>query len=148
MKIIFSFFSLLFFAVGFCATDYLLLVQKAQEAQKKAYAPYSHYLVGAAVLTSSGKIFTGCNIENASYGLVICAERTAIFKAISEGEKDIQAVAVVTKDGGMPCGACRQVLNEFHPKMKVIVADEKGKIHQEKTLEEILPSAFGPANVR
>ncbi len=123
------------------------LIGKATLAQKKAYPPYSHYYVGAALLTKSGKIFTGCNVENASYGLTICAERTAVFKAISEGEKDIEAIVVITKDGGMPCGACRQVLNEFNPQMIVIAADEQGKIHFEKPLSHLLPSAFGPANL-
>lgn len=124
------------------------LVEKAIEAQKKAYAPYSKYMVGAAILGSSGKIYTGCNVENASYGLVNCAERTAMFKAISEGERDIKAVAVVTRDGGMPCGACRQVLNEFNPETLVIAADEKGQIHHILSLSELLPHAFGPANLK
>ena len=123
------------------------LIHQADLVQKKAYPPYSHYYVGAALLTKSGKIFTGCNVENASYGLTICAERAAIFKAISEGEKEIEAIVVVTKDGGMPCGACRQVLNEFNPKMIVIAADEKGKIHSETPLNQLLSKAFGPANL-
>jgi cytidine deaminase len=123
------------------------LVQKASEAQKRAYAPYSKYQVGAALLTKSDKIYQGCNIENASYGLCNCAERTAVFKATSEGEREFEAIAIVTKDGGMPCGACRQVMNEFSPKMEVITADEDGVIHFECTLEQILPHAFGPANL-
>jgi len=123
------------------------LIEKAASAEKLAYQPYSHYSVGAALLTKSGKIFTGCNVENASYGLTICAERTAVFKAISEGEKDIEAIVVVTKDGGMPCGACRQVLNEFNPKMIVIATDEQGQVHFEKALSYLLTNAFGPANL-
>lgn len=124
------------------------VVTAAIGAREKAYAPYSKYLVGAALLSSSGKIFTGCNVENASYGLVICAERAAIFKAISENDKNIQVIAVVTKDGGMPCGACRQVINEFNPKTIIIAANEKGKILFETSLEKLLPSAFGPANLQ
>lgn len=123
------------------------LIQVAIDVQKKAYPPYSHYYVGAALLTKSGKIYSGCNVENASYGLTICAERTAIFKAISEGDQDIEVIVVVTKDGGMPCGACRQVLNEFNPKMIVIAADEQGKIHVQKPLSQLLTDAFGPANL-
>ena len=123
------------------------LINQAIAAQKKAYCPYSHYQVGAALLTKSGKIYTGCNVENASYGLTICAERTAIFKAVSEGEKEIEAIVVATKDGGMPCGACRQVLNEFNPKMTVISADEKGNIHSDTVLNDLLIKAFGPANL-
>ena len=123
------------------------LIEKATMAQKKAYPPYSHYYVGAALLTKGGKIYSGCNVENASYGLTICAERTAVFKAISEGEKEIEAIVVVTKDGGMPCGACRQVLNEFNPKMIVIAVDEQGKVHYEKPLTYLLVNAFGPANL-
>jgi cytidine deaminase len=123
------------------------LVHQASEARLKAYAPYSRYLVGAAALTSDGKVFSGFNIENASYGLTCCAERVAIFKAISEGCQDIITIAVVTKDGGFPCGACRQVLNEFNPKMIVIVSDEAGRFIKETTLDALLPNAFGPQNL-
>lgn len=124
------------------------LVKKALEGQKKAYAPYSKYYVGAALLTKSGKIYTGCNIENASYGLCNCAERTALFKAVSEGEKEFEAIAVVTRDGGMPCGACRQVLNEFNPDLHIITVDESGTIRNELSLGQLLPQAFGPSNLQ
>ncbi|MBF8263084.1 MAG: cytidine deaminase [Parachlamydiales bacterium] len=124
------------------------LIEKAKDAQKMAYQPYSHYSVGAALLGKSGKVYLGCNVENASYGLTNCAERTAIFKAVSEGEREFEAIAIVTKDGGMPCGACRQVLNEFSPKMEVIAADEHGRIHFQKLLDQLLPDAFGPANLQ
>lgn len=124
------------------------LVKKALEGQKKAYAPYSQYYVGAAILTKSGKIYTGCNIENASYGLCNCAERTALFKAVSEGEKEFEAIAVVTRDGGMPCGACRQVLNEFNPDLHIITLDESGTIRNELSLGQLLPQAFGPSNLQ
>ena len=123
------------------------LIEKAMEAQKHSYAPYSHYFVGAALLTKSGKMYSGCNVENASYGLANCAERTAVFKAISEGEREFEAMVIVTRDGGMPCGACRQVLNEFSPDMAVIAVDQDGKIHFEITLHQLLPQAFGPANL-
>ena len=90
-----------------------VLVGKALEAREKAHAPYSKYKVGAALLAQSGKIYTGCNVENASYGLTVCAERVAICKAVSEGEKDFLAIAVATSNGAPPCGACLQVMAEF-----------------------------------
>ena len=105
------------------------LLRHALEARQNAYAPYSHYTVGAAVLTDSGRIYTGCNVENASYGLTCCAERNAIFKAVGSGERKLLAVAVTGPEGGemaMPCGACRQVLSEFAsaPEMPVIVSED------------------------
>jgi len=123
------------------------LIQIAIEARKKAYVPYSHYPVGAALLTKSGKIYTGANIENAAFSVTICAERTAIFKAVSEGERDLQAIAVVTKNGGTPCGSCRQAMAEFNPNMKIYIANEKGELVQETTLKEILPGYFGPESL-
>ncbi len=136
------------FANAICPKDKADLIKAAVEGQKKAYASYSNYCVGAAVLTKSGKIYSGCNVENASYGLTVCAERIAIFKAVSEGNLDFEAVAVVTKDGGMPCGACRQVLNEFSPNMIVLTADEKGELKQVKKLCKLLPNSFGPSNLQ
>lgn len=124
------------------------LVNSAIIARSRAYAPYSKYLVGAALLTDSGKIFTGCNVENAAYGSTICAERTAVCKAVSEGEQEYRAVAVVLKGHGTPCGACRQVLNEFNPDMIVIMADIDGVIHKIQSLKELLPDAFGPHNLQ
>jgi cytidine deaminase len=118
------------------------LVKIANQVRKWSYAPYSHYTVGAAVLTESGRIYDGVNIENAAYPVTICAERVAIFKAISNGEKQFQAIAVVTDNGGMPCGSCRQVMAEFSPDMLVIVADENETITAEKTVAELLPGAF------
>jgi cytidine deaminase len=123
------------------------LIQIAIEARKKAYVPYSHYPVGAALLTRSGEIYTGANIENAAFSVTICAERTAIFKAVSEGERDLQAIAVVTKNGGTPCGSCRQAMAEFNPNMKIYIANEKGELVQETTLKEILPGYFGPESL-
>ena len=121
--------------------DYEELIAKAMEARGKAYAPYSDFAVGAALLTRSGRIYTGCNVENASYGLSICAERVAVFKAVSEGEHDFEAIAVVTDKGVTPCGACRQVLLEFGEDIQVIVADDAGG-YRVFGLQELLPEAF------
>lgn len=118
------------------------LVMRAKEAAAYAYAPYSNFTVGAALLTTKGKVYTGCNIENASYGATNCAERTAIFKAVSEGERNFVAIAVVAGDGSTayPCGICLQVMNEFMPKAEVIL-EEKGKIVT-YSLSELLPKGF------
>jgi cytidine deaminase len=150
MKIaLFSLFlSFPFWALCLTSISQSELIGRALEAQKQAYAPYSNYNVGAALITQSGRIYSGCNVENASYGLGNCAERTAIFKAVSEGDRDIEAIVVATKDGGMPCGACRQVLNEFNSNMLVIAIDVQGNIHHETTLDKLLPCAFGPSNLK
>jgi len=124
------------------------LVSTALAARQRAYAPYSNYTVGAALLTKSGRIFEGVNIENAVYPLSICAERTAVFKAVSEGEKEFEALAVATKDGGTPCGSCRQVLSEFGLDTIVLIADQDGTIVEETTVGGLLPKAFGPANLK
>jgi cytidine deaminase len=124
------------------------LVRIASQVRKWAYTPYSNYQVGAAVQTDSGRIYDGVNIENAAFPVTVCAERTAIFKAVSNGERKFQAIAVVTKDGGTPCGSCRQVMAEFSPEMLVIMADEKGKITAEKKLSDLLPGAFGADNLK
>jgi len=126
--------------------DYGNLIAKAMEAREKAYAPYSDFAVGAALLAKSGRVYTGCNVENASYGLSICAERTAVFKAVSEGERDFEALAVVTEKGVTPCGACRQVLMEFGEDIQVIVADETGG-YRVFSLQELLPEAFIPEHL-
>ncbi len=122
-----------------------LLAQKAREAAENAYCPYSHYRVGAAVLTQSGKIYTGCNIENGSYGASNCGERTAVFKAVSEGERNFTAIAVFTDPGNnppFPCGICRQVLSEFCSNdLKVIVYDGDKSVYN-FTLVELLPHSF------
>jgi len=123
------------------------LIKLAVEARKKAHAPYSRYYVGSALLTSSGEVFQGCNIENASYGLTCCSERVTLFKAVSEGITDFIAIAVVTKDGSFPCGACRQVLNEFNSNLIVLIGDEHGRLIVETTLSTLLPDAFGPHNL-
>lgn len=121
-----------------------LLIQEAKAARDLAYTPYSKFNVGAALLTKDGKIYRGCNIENAAYSMTNCAERTAIFKAISEGDKEFAAIAVVadTKRPVPPCGACRQVLNELCPKdMKVILTNLQGDI-EHLTVQDLLPGAF------
>jgi len=118
------------------------LVQEAARARERAYAPYSHYQVGAAVLTADGQVFTGCNVENAVYPLGLCAERVAIFKAVSEGYRDFTAIAVVTGNGGSPCGSCRQVMHEFAPGMTVFIADDAGQVRR-TSVPELLPDSFG-----
>jgi cytidine deaminase len=123
------------------------LIQLAIEKMDKAYTPYSNYPVGAALLTNTGEIYTGVNIENAAYPVTICAERVAVFKAVSEGEVNFQAIAVVTKNGGTPCGSCRQVLAEFGLDTIVIIADNQGKVIMEKSVGELLPGAFRPEDL-
>jgi cytidine deaminase len=120
------------------------LLKTAAQARQWAYVPYSHYAVGAALLTASGRVYDGVNIENAAYPVTVCAERVAIFKAVSNGERDYQAIAVVTRNGGMPCGSCRQVMAEFSPDMIVIVADEHEHVVSESPLSDLLPGAFRP----
>ena len=127
------------------------LINAALEARTRAYAPYSHFAVGSSVLTKDGQVYTGCNVENASYGATNCAERTAIFKAVSEGNKEIIKIAIVGGKTGeeiteyaYPCGVCRQVMAEFsNPKeLKVLVAKSEEE-YLEMTLEELLPNSFG-----
>jgi cytidine deaminase len=125
------------------------LIEAAKAAQKNAYCPYSRYPVGAAVLTDSGRIYTGCNVENASFGLAICAERVAIFKAVSHGEKKVKALCVAAKSA-KPCGACRQVITEFAPKdAEIIIVDWQPLEKKEKitrtTAGRLLPYAFNPS---
>jgi cytidine deaminase len=124
------------------------LIKAAAKAREAAYAPYSHFQVGAAALTDNGILYTGCNIENASYGLTVCAERTAIFSAIAAGEKRIAAVAVIadTPEPTAPCGACRQVMAEFGVE-DVIMANTKGEICKLK-LRELLPYSFSGSDIR
>ena len=124
------------------------LVQEAIQALEHSYSSYSNYAVGAALLTTDGQIFRGANIENAVYPLTICAERVAVFKAVSEGNRSFQAIAVATKDGGSPCGSCRQVLAEFGLDTDVIITDTHGKIHHQTTVGELLPHSFGPENLK
>ncbi len=123
------------------------LIEIANRARKWAYVPYSNYRVGAALLTTSGRIYDGVNIENAAYPTTMCAERVAVFKAVSEGELSFQALAVVTSNGGTPCGGCRQVLAEFGLDTLVIIADEQGNVRAEMTVGELLPGAFQPKDL-
>ena len=120
------------------------LIERAINTRSFSYSPYSHYAVGAALLTESGKIYTGINIENSAYPTSICAERVAIFKAVSEGERTFTAIAIATDNGGSPCGSCRQVMAEFSLQMQVIVVDDSGRVHLDAPLEELLPHAFTP----
>lgn len=124
------------------------LVRRAVEARGRAYAPYSGFAVGAALLAQDGRIFSGCNVENASYGLTVCAERVALFKAVSEGAREFVALAVACGKGPCaPCGACRQVLYEFAPDLLVIMADGEGKTWRTARLPELLPHGFGPRDL-
>ena len=122
------------------------LIVRATAARQNAYAPYSNFLVGAALLTRSGRVYTGCNIENVAWATV-CAERTAFFKAVSEGERDFEAIAVVTHNGVTPCGVCRQVMMEFAPDLDIIIADTAGN-YRLTTLQALLPDAFAPRQLR
>ena len=123
------------------------LVKRAAAARQQAYVPYSAFPVGAALLTRSGKFYTGCNVENASFGLTVCAERVAIWKAVSEGETEFEALAVVTNIAGSPCGACRQVMVEFAPDMPVVLADLSG-IDTITSVDNLLPHAFRPEHLQ
>lgn len=125
------------------------LVDMAIEAQENSYSPYSNFKVGAALLTKSGKIFKGCNVENAAYGPSNCAERTAIFSAVANGEREFDKIAIICGNGdefGAPCGVCRQVIYEFAPEMEVILAKRNGETKKYKAYE-LLPEAFGPKNI-
>ena len=120
------------------------LIREAEKARKEAYTPYSKFKVGAAILCADGKIFTGCNIENASFGMSVCAERVAIFKAVSEGSTKFEAIAVICDTGKpcSPCGACRQVISEFGEDILLIMSNLKGDVKIKK-IREFLPEAFG-----
>ncbi len=122
------------------------LIRRAAAARERSYAPYSGYKVGAALLGASGRIYVGCNVENAVYPLSVCAERVAVFKAVFEGEREFAAIAVVTANGGAPCGACRQVLREFGEDTLVLIADDDGN-WRESTVAELLPDSFSTADL-
>ncbi len=117
------------------------LIAQARMARERAYVPYSGYRVGAALLGRSGRVYTGCNVENAVYPMTTCAERTAVVKAVSEGERQFVAIAVVTENGGTPCGACRQTLREFGENIVVLIANTDGA-WRETTLRDLLPDSF------
>jgi len=128
--------------------EYDALIAAASKVRENAHAKFSHFKVGAALRTASGKIFTGCNIENATYGLTVCAERTAIFKAISEGERRFDAIAVVTDTDTLtpPCGACRQIIWEFCGDVPVILANLKGKTETLR-MSQLFPKPFDSSNL-
>ena len=123
------------------------LIARAMQARLNAYAPYSNYQVGAALLTKTGKIFTGVNVENAAYPDSICGERSAIFSAVSGGEREFEAIVVATRNGGTPCGSCRQVLSEFGLDIEVLLVDEDGTLVQQNTVRDLLPGAFLPQDL-
>lgn len=130
------------------------LIEEALKAREYSYSPYSNYMVGAAVLTAEGEIYTGCNIENAAYGPTNCAERTAVFKAVSEGKRQFTAIAVVggkrgsSGDYAAPCGVCRQVLMEFcNPEQMQVIVAKSTEEYKVFTLAQLLPEGFGAANL-
>jgi len=123
------------------------LIDAARLAQKNSHAPYSNYKVGAAVLTEDDTIISGCNVESSSYGLTCCAERVALYSAISNGHNKFKALAVITKDGGTPCGACRQVIWDLCGDIPIYISDENGKIYK-TTSKELLPKAFDGSSMK
>ena len=126
------------------------LLDRARQVRENAYAPYSRFPVGAALLATDGRVFTGCNVENASYGLANCAERVAIGKAVSEGAREFTAIAVIGPENAQPCapcGACRQVLYEFGPDLPVVFPSVDASGYQVQPMGELLPGAFGPARL-
>ena len=129
--------------------SYLKLIDEAKKAMKNSYSPYSNFAVGAAVLTRQGQIYKGCNIENAAYGATNCAERTALFSAIADGQVQFEAIAIVSSSGDYtyPCGICRQVIAELMPKGKLIFSNNEGS-YKELTVDEILPYAFTKENLK
>jgi cytidine deaminase len=131
-------------SMGLTNQDKQALVDLANIARQRAYAPYSNYPVGSSLRTRTGRIYTGVNVENAAYPQTMCAERVAIFKAVSEGEKEFEVITVVTDNGGSPCGGCRQVMAEFGLDTVVLMADGNGRIVKETTVKELLPEAFTP----
>jgi cytidine deaminase len=120
------------------------LIEQAIAVTRMAYVPYSNYRVGAALLASDGTVFTGCNVESASYGMTICAERTALVKAVSEGQRSFDLIVVATENGGSPCGACRQLLFEFSREMRVVCVNFAGAITIDEPLHRMLLHGFGP----
>lgn len=124
------------------------LIDLANTARQRAYVPYSNYPVGSSLRTKSGRIFTGVNVENAAYPQTMCAERVAIFKAVSEGEKEFEVITVVTNNGGSPCGGCRQVMAEFGLDTIVLLADGNGKLIKQTTVRKLLPEAFTPEKLQ
>jgi cytidine deaminase len=129
--------------------DYRTLAKRALVARTFSYSPYSRFRVGAALLSKSGKVFTGCNVESSSYGLTICAERTALFKAVSEGHKKFKAIAIASDENGFtsPCGACRQVIFDLAGNIDIILTKKNGETRVIK-MDELLPHAFSKKNLK
>jgi cytidine deaminase len=123
------------------------LIETAIKMAHIAYAPYSNYLVGAVLRSTDGQLFTGCNVENAAYPATICGERTALVKAVSEGQREFNLIVVATVNAGAPCGHCRQMLYEFAPTLRVVGVDFDGKVHLDTSLDELLPTGFGPSSL-
>jgi cytidine deaminase len=123
------------------------LIDLALQARQWAYVPYSHYAVGTALVTTSGRIYDGVNVENSSYPNGCCAERVAIYKAVSEGERQFEMIVVATENGGSSCGMCRQVMGEFGLDTRVVFVDGNGSICKETTVAELLPEAFTPKDL-
>lgn len=123
------------------------LIDEALAARQRAYAPYSGYLVGAALMTADGSIYTGCNIENAAHTPTMCAERVAVAKAVSDGHLEFDTIVVATPAGGVCCGVCRQVLNEFTPNVRILTVNDEGTVIYDGDLTEVLPYAWGPKDV-
>jgi cytidine deaminase len=124
------------------ADDVQALIRQAWATAQHAYVPYSSYPVGAALVTAAGRIYTGCNVENAAYPATICGERTALVKAISEGERHFRTIVVVTRNAGSPCGMCRQMLYEFAPELRVVLSTPQGEIAFDGPLKALLPLGF------
>lgn len=124
------------------------LIDLANEARSRAYAPYSGYHVGAALRTKTGRVYTGVNVENAAYPTTMCAERVAIYKAVSDGEMEFDIIAVVTPNGGSPCGGCRQVMAEFGLDTIVLIGNGAGDLLQRTTVNDLLPGAFTPGHLK
>lgn len=123
-------------------------IQTAIQAAERAYAPYSSYQVGAVLIATDGTVFTGCNVENAAYPMCICAERTALVKAVSEGQRQFHTLIVATRDGGSPCGMCRQMLYEFAPDLTVVIVDFTGQVHHQIALNQLLTLGFNAASLK
>lgn len=130
------------------AEEAKFLIDLANKTRALAYVPYSNYRVGAALRTKSGRVFTGVNVENAAYPTTMCAERIAIYKAVSEGEREFNVIAVVTSNGGSPCGGCRQVMAEFGLETIILIGNGEGELLQQTTVEGLLPGAFTPAHLK
>jgi cytidine deaminase len=125
-----------------------MLIGRAIAASRAAYAPYSKFRVGAILVGKDGTLYSGCNVENAAYPATICGERTALVKAISEGAREFDTIVIATKNGGSPCGTCRQMLNEFAPTMQVICVTFDGEVTINAPLNELLPYGFGPGDLK